>query len=167
LRAALRSLWRQGIVRAPRRDYLHLLWTGWRRDRIRFREAKSAHRRLRQQERELSARAAAATQGDAAKLLLLLDRAHDALLRSQTDRPIAEIASWKTEVKERIEAGRPTPVDLQALYRGGEEFFVRQRQLHRFPGAYLVKAFNLAIKGLHYEIVMDGIVPDGNGEVRV
>jgi hypothetical protein len=31
--------------------------------------------------------------------------------------------------------------------------------LHRFPGAYLVKAFNLAIKGLHYETVMEGIIP--------
>jgi hypothetical protein len=35
---------------------------------------------------------------------------------------------------------------------------VRQRRLHRFPGAYLVKAFNLAIKGLHYDMVMTGIV---------
>jgi hypothetical protein len=33
--------------------------------------------------------------------------------------------------------------------------------LHRFPGAYLVKAFNLAIKGLHYETVMHGLARDG------
>jgi hypothetical protein len=168
MRAAFRSLWRQGIVRAPRRDYLRLLWTGWRRDRTRRKEATHEQRRVRRQLRELSARASATgVQRDSASLLALLDRAHDALLRSRPDRPIAEIASWRTEVKERIEAGRPTPVDLQALYQGGEEFFVRQRRLHRFPGAYLVKAFNLAIKGLHYEIVMDGIVPDGSGELRV
>jgi hypothetical protein len=62
-------------------------------------------------------------------------------------------------VKARIDAGAPSPDDLRTVYRAAREFFVRQRRLHRFPGAYLVKAFNLAIKGLHYEIVMAGIVP--------
>ena len=41
---------------------------------------------------------------------------------------------------------------------------MRQRRLHRFPGAYLVKAFNLAIKGLHYEIVMNGIVREADAD---
>ena len=35
---------------------------------------------------------------------------------------------------------------------------MRQRMVHRFPGAYVVKAFDLAIKGLHYETVMTGVV---------
>ena len=43
---------------------------------------------------------------------------------------------------------------------------MRQRRLHRFPGAYLVKAFNLAIKGLHYDIVMTGIVQPSKADAR-
>jgi hypothetical protein len=30
--------------------------------------------------------------------------------------------------------------------------------VHRFPGVFLVKAFELSIKGMHYETVMMGIV---------
>src|SRR5690349_19028485 len=52
LRAALRSLWRQGIVRASRGAYLQLLWKAWRRDRSRLRAASSTMSQLRR-EREL------------------------------------------------------------------------------------------------------------------
>src|SRR5688572_7600263 len=41
-RAGLRSLWRQGVLRAPRREYLRLLWDGLRRDVAEFREARRA-----------------------------------------------------------------------------------------------------------------------------
>ena len=157
-RAALRSLWRQGIVRAPRGAYFRLLWKGWLRDRARLREATRAAARVQRQLRRLAApRPVAAS--DAASLLPLLERAREALLRAEPERRIEDVAAWAASVKERIAAGTPTIDDLRALYRGSHEYFVRQRRLHRFPGAYLVKAFNLAIKGLHYEIVMDGIVP--------
>jgi hypothetical protein len=66
-------------------------------------------------------------------------------------------------VRSRLDAEAPTVEDLRALYQGSREYFARQRRLHRFPGAYLVKAFNLAIKGLHYEIVMNGIVREADG----
>jgi hypothetical protein len=37
--------------------------------------------------------------------------------------------------------------------------------LHRFPGAFLVKAFNLAIKGLHYQTAMHGIVRHAGAQI--
>jgi hypothetical protein len=74
------------------------------------------------------------------------------------DRALEEIGEWAERLKQRIESGTPTAEDLRSLYRWSREFFLHQRRLHRFPGAYVVKAFNLAIKGLHYEIVMNGIV---------
>jgi radical SAM superfamily enzyme YgiQ (UPF0313 family) len=162
LRAALRSLWRQGIAQAPRRAYFRLLWTGWSRDRVRGREAARAAMRVREQLRLLPATPATAPADPTttAALLSLLGPAHDALLRSRPERPLDDITAWTTTLRERIEAGRPTRDDLDALYRASHDFFVRQRRLHKFPGAYLVKAFNLAIKGLHYEIVMEGIIPD-------
>ena len=60
-------------------------------------------------------------------------------------------------MKGQIEAGSLTATDLRSLYGWSREYFVLQRALHRFPGAYVEKAFNLAIKGLHYEVVMRGI----------
>jgi radical SAM superfamily enzyme YgiQ (UPF0313 family) len=160
LHAALLSLWRQGVVHAPRWSYLRLLWAGLVRDHRRVREARRAATRLRQQ---LSPRstlgAMRADQATTASLLSLLAQAQEALVRSQPQRAFEDIAAWTAAMRDRIESGRHSRDDLDSLYRAGHEFFVRQRQLHRFPGAYLVKAFNLAIKGLHYEIVTRSIVP--------
>ena len=64
-------------------------------------------------------------------------------------------------MKERLAGGSATPDDVQSIREWSREFFLRQQRLHTFPGAYLVKAFNLAIKGLHYETVMHGIARDG------
>jgi radical SAM superfamily enzyme YgiQ (UPF0313 family) len=159
LRAALRSLWRQGVVRAPRRDYLRLLWSGLRRDLIDRREARRAtadvERRLRSLPPAGQARIADA---ELARLPALVDRAREAAVRAQPERGLKEIATWAATVSQRIEARSPSADDLRSLYSWSREFFVRRRQLHRFPGAHLVKAFNLAIKGLHYEIVMTGIL---------
>lgn len=69
-------------------------------------------------------------------------------------------------LEERLDARAPTADDLRSIYGWSRERFVRQRRLHRFPGAYLVKAFNLAIEGLHYEIVMNGIVREVRPPVR-
>ncbi|HEY2037080.1 MAG TPA: DUF4070 domain-containing protein, partial [Steroidobacteraceae bacterium] len=156
LKAALRSLWLQGIAHGPRREYFRLLWTGWRRDRQRARESAEAARRL-----EKTARL------DTAQLLALLDHAGEAMLRTQPKRPHAEISAWQNEVRARIEAGTPTEDDLRTLHEAGREFFARQRALHKFPGAYVVKAFNLAIKGLHYSTVMKSIIPTDSPETNL
>jgi radical SAM superfamily enzyme YgiQ (UPF0313 family) len=159
LRAALRSLWRQGVVRTPRREYFRLLWTGLRRDVTRFQEARRAAADLERRLQSLSA----AGQGwlgdmEPARLAALVERAREAVVRAEPGRRLEEVATWAASLKERIERQTPAAGDLPSLYRWSREYFVRQGRLHRFPGAYLVKAFNLAIKGLHYEIVMNGIV---------
>lgn len=159
LLAALRSLWRQGFVRAPRREYFRLLWKGMRLDWTTLREAGRAAAELRERLRALAV-AGQARLGDVdvARLSLLVDRAREALVRTQPSRRLDEVTSWASALRERIESRAPSVDDLRALYRWSGEYFARQRQIHRFPGSYLVKAFNLAIKGLHYEIVMTGIV---------
>ena len=158
--AALRSLWLQGIVRTSRRAYLRLLWSAWRHDRVRLRTARGALSRLRQDVRGLPvSRTSPTPPMEAATLRGLLGPAHDAVLRSQPSRPLGDVDGWVRGLRERIDAGAASSEDLVAVYDASHEFFVRQHQLHRFPGAYLVKAFNLAIKGLHYERVMEDIVP--------
>jgi hypothetical protein len=158
LRAALRSVWKQGIMRPPRRAYLHLLWTGWVQDYRRAREARRAAARMRAHRRHLSRLNAQASRPETQAFLLgLIGPAHDAMLRSQPDRSRDDIAQWAAGIRDRIIAGSSSVDDLDTLYSASGSFFVKQQRLHRFPGAYLVKAFNLAIKGLHYEIVMEGI----------
>jgi hypothetical protein len=92
----------------------------------------------------------------------LVDRAREAAVRVERERPLAEVDAWARSLRQKIEGAVAAPTDLQSLYRWSREYFVRQRRLHRFPGAYLVKAFNLAIKGLHYDTVMTGIVRESN-----
>jgi hypothetical protein len=147
------------VLHAPRLAYLRLLWSGWNRDRRRAREARRAVARLERQLRLLQrADGSALSTTDAPSLSMLVDRAREALVRGSPERDLGEIMNWAAGVRQRIDAGTPSLEDRRALYGAGREFYARQQRLHRFPGAYLVKAFNLAIKGLHYETVMHGIV---------
>ena len=164
LRAGLRSLWRQGVVRASRRDYFGLLSMAFKRDLVSFRAAGRASaemtRRLRSLSRGNRPRVA---EREIEWLSALVDRAREALVRARPEQRLDEIATWATTMQARIAARAPTTDDLHTLYRWSREYFVRQRRQHRFPGAFFVKAVNLAIKGLHYEIVMYGIVRDAEG----
>jgi radical SAM superfamily enzyme YgiQ (UPF0313 family) len=148
VRAALRSLWRQGIVRRSRGDYARLLWRAAKLDLSRRREASRA--------------LADVERGEVAALATLVERARDAIIRAQPSKSLSEVGEWAAAIAARIEQGTPTAEDVQSLRRWAREFWIRQRAVHRFPGAYVVKAFDLAIKGLHYETVMTGIVRRGH-----
>ena len=167
VRAALRSLWRQGVTGEARREYFRLLWQGMSRDRSRFREARRAAARLRRILRSPGAvpdATVSITPLDAVPLLTLVDRARDAVVRSQPERAYTDVDAWAVGLKRKIEERAASAEELRPVYRWGREYFLRQRQLHRFPGAYLVKAFTLAIKGLHYDRVMHGIMRASNTE---
>jgi hypothetical protein len=167
IRAAFRSLWRQGVARAPRREYFNLLWHAVRRDLAKFREAVRAIGELDRKIPSLFALGQARlAEVDLAFLSALVDRAKEAAVRANPEQRLEEIATWAANVRAHIEARTPTADDVRSLYRWAREYFVWQRRLHTFPGVYLVKAFNLAIKGLHYETVMNGIVREANADGR-
>jgi radical SAM superfamily enzyme YgiQ (UPF0313 family) len=157
--AAVRSVWHQGIRHGPRRAYFGLLWKAVRLDRARRREAARAAAQIERRLRVLPDEACSQVtrDRDAAALSALVDRARDAIVRSQPARSLEEVAEWTAQVRARLEEGAPSADDVRSLYRWSREFFVRERQLHRFPGVYVEKAFNLAIKGLHYQMVMGSI----------
>lgn len=161
-KAGLSSLWQQGILRAPRREYFKLLWTGLRRDITRAREAKRGAREL---ERQMPSAAGASSNWldtmDASRQVVLVDHAREAAVRAQPERKLEEISAWVEGVTQRLSRKESTAEDARSLNRWGHEYFVRQARLHKFPGAFLVKAFNLAVKGLHYEIVMNGVAREG------
>jgi radical SAM superfamily enzyme YgiQ (UPF0313 family) len=167
LRAAVRSFWQQGIRGTTRKEYLRLLWNGVQRDMRESRDARRAAADVRQRLRSLPpAGPAPLGEAELGRLPALVDCAREAAVRAQPERGLNEIAAWASAVSERIAARSPTPDDLRTLYSYSREFFARRRRLHRFPGAHLVKAFNLAIKGLHYEIVMNGIVGEASAPAR-
>ncbi len=156
-RAAFRSLWVQGVVNRKRLGYFRLLgkaaWLDYSRARTARREASVHTRRLRallkgRQPSDL----------DVAQLTALVERARDGLVRARPNWSLEQAGAWATRMTERIEGRTPTTKDLVSLHRWSREFFRSQRRAHRFAGAYLAKAFELAIKGLHYEIVMNGVV---------
>ncbi len=158
LKAAFHSVWRQGVVNKRRSRYFGLLWKAVRLDLARFREAGRAASEMNRQLRALAGRASAPlTDGDVESMTALIDRAHEAVVRSEPSCKLDEVNAWVVRLREQIGARSPTADDLRSLYRWGREFSIRRRRVHRFPGAYLVKAFELAIKGLHYEIVMQQI----------
>jgi hypothetical protein len=158
LMAALRSVWSQGIRRGPRRAYFGLLWKAIRLDRARYREAGRAAAEIDRRLRALPNEARSHVVREAAALSALVERARDAIVRSHPARSLNEVAEWAARMTARLEAGAPTTEDVRSLYHWSREFFLRQRRIHRFPGAYVEKAFNLAIKGLHYRTAMMGVV---------
>jgi hypothetical protein len=159
VRAALHSLWRQGVLRGPRLDYFRLLWEGRRRDVARLREARRAIADLERRMRSVAA-ASQAGLAELPDLSTLVDRAREAMVRAEPSRRLDEIAEWARDLQTRV-GGAIDAGELKSLYSWSREHCLMQRRLHRFPGAYLVKAFNLAIKGLHYETVMHGLASEG------
>jgi radical SAM superfamily enzyme YgiQ (UPF0313 family) len=144
VRAAFQSLWRQGVVRSSRSDYVKLLLKAARLDVARFREASTA--------------LATIERANATALAAMVDRAREAIVRAEPGKALRDVSEWASAVRRRIDQNTATVEDFESLRRWTREYFVRQQGVHKFPGAYLVKAFDLAIKGLHYETVMTGIV---------
>jgi hypothetical protein len=157
LRAAMQSVWRQGVVKRRRIGYFRLLGKAAWLDFARFRDAGRAGAEVKRRLRRLARARTSLADQDVAWLSSLADRAREAVVRAQPSRKLDEVSEWSTRMRERIEQRTPTSEDLRSLYRWGQEFFQRRKRVHRFPGVYLAKAFELAIKGLHYEIVMHGI----------
>jgi radical SAM superfamily enzyme YgiQ (UPF0313 family) len=159
-RAAMLSLWKQGIVSKERREYLRLLWKATRCDFARYRSARRAAADFGRKLRDLAheSRVLHLTEERANELSAMIERARDALIRARPDWNLDEVRRIVERVREGLEARRVAREDAELLYGLNREFFRYAKRVHRFPGVYLVKAFELSIKGIHYETVMMGIV---------
>lgn len=159
VRAALRSVWRQGLLREQRIRYFRLLMKAFRRDLACYRAAGRAASDLRRKMRRLErARLPELSEEQLAELSGLVERAREALVRARPERKLSEVRAFVDRLRDDLQRRLLSLEDVRFLYRLNQEFYRHKRRVHRFPGAYLVKAFELAIKGLHYETVMIGIV---------
>jgi hypothetical protein len=159
-RAAMLSLWKQGIVSKERREYLRLLWKAARCDFARYRSARRAAADFGRKLRALAneSRMLHLSEERANELSAMIERARDALIRARPDWSMDEVRRIVERVRAGLEARRVAREDAELLYVLNRDFFRYAKRVHRFPGVYLVKAFELSIKGLHYETVMMGIV---------
>ncbi|HYO47342.1 MAG TPA: radical SAM protein [Gemmatimonadota bacterium] len=160
LRAAMLSLWRQGVVSRERRAYRRLLLKAARSDFARYRAAGRAVGDLGRKLKGLAgeSRMLQLSEERANELSAMIERARDALIRARPDRTLDDIRHIVERVREGLEARKVAREDAELLYGLNREFFHYAKRAHRFPGVYLVKAFELSIKGIHYETVMMGIV---------
>jgi len=161
IHAAMRSLWRHGVRGGERRRYLGLLWKAGRMDFARARSARRRAAECRERLRELADHGAAIlrlSDEQVEELLDLAEKARDVLVRARPEMALDAVHRTIGRIREDIESRLLALEDAERLYRLGREFYERRRKVHAFPGAYLVKAFELAIKGFHYETVMYGIV---------
>ena len=166
LKAAAHSIWRQGVVNKRRGRYFGLLLKAIRLDLARFREAGRSAAEMNRQLRALGDRAhASLAESEFESLKRLINRAHEAVIRSEPGRKLDEVSEWVARLRKQIESRSPSADDVRSLYRWCREHALHRRRVHRFPGAYLVKAFELAIKGLHYEIVMQRISQEGSRRI--
>jgi hypothetical protein len=88
----------------------------------------------------------------------MIERARDALVRARPEWSLDDVRGILERMRAGLEARRVAREDAELLYALNREFYRYARRAHRFPGVYLVKAFELSIKGMHYETVMMGIV---------
>ncbi|HUP01121.1 MAG TPA: radical SAM protein [Gemmatimonadota bacterium] len=160
LRAAARSVWRQGIRREKGARYFGLLWKAVRKDFACYRTARRCAIELGRNVRGLGSgqRVLELSEDQRIEFTSLVERAKESLVRARPDKKLGEVRQYVDRLRQDVQGRLLSLEDAELLYRLNQEFFRYKERVHRFPGAYLVKAFELAIKGLHYETVMYGIV---------
>jgi hypothetical protein len=62
------------------------------------------------------------------------------------------------EVQDKARLGALSADDARAIYENARRYLKVQMRRHRFPGVALAHAIEAAIKGLHYERVMNAVV---------
>jgi hypothetical protein len=162
LRSAVVSFWRQGVRRLDR-AYFRLLWQAGRLDRRMRRRARSDARRLKRALRTLRRDGELRLRGDLVLMDEWLGHAHDYLVRFRPETGLEQVRAWVTDVQQRLGAGSLTAEDARAVYENARRYLKVQMRLHRFPGVTLSRAIEAAIKGLHYERVMNAVVRDPSG----
>ncbi|MCG6988086.1 MAG: B12-binding domain-containing radical SAM protein [Gemmatimonadetes bacterium] len=161
LKSALLSFWKQGLRRFDR-AYFRFLWQAGRLDRRVRRRARSDARQLKRLLRRLHRDGVVRVQGDLARMEQLVGEAHDYLVRFRPDARLDQVREWAAGVRARASMGSLSVDDARVLYENARRYLKVQMRLHRFPGVALSRAVEAAIKGLHYERVMNAVV-EGEG----
>jgi radical SAM superfamily enzyme YgiQ (UPF0313 family) len=159
LKAALVSVWAQGIRRLDR-DYFSLMWHAARLDQEIRRRSRKQARRLERLARRIRTDADARLAGARESMDSLLEMAHDYRVRFVPEERLDQVRAWLVDVRERLRRDLLSAADVRAVCDQAAEYLRARTRRHRFPGATLAGAVAAAIKSLHYEKVMRAIVDE-------
>jgi hypothetical protein len=157
MKGALVSFWKQGVRRLDR-AYFRLLWQAGRLDRKVRRRARDEARHLRRLLRRLRRDGPVRVQEDLVRLEEWVGQAHDYLVRFRPDARLEQVREWAAAVRTRASLNSLSVDDARDVYENARRYLKVQMKQHRFPGVALSRAMEAAIKGLHYERVMNEVV---------
>ena len=151
IKAGALSMFKQGIKRLDF-HYFHYLYKAIRLDWKQMSEIKkqigeTQRRWLQFKEREYNPH----------DYQTMLENAKGYLIRCKPDLHLEQVYERFNNWSLRLQNKMITPQELEEIYASALLYLKTKRELFTFPGTYLVRAFELAIKGYHYEQVMNHI----------
>lgn len=152
IKAAVLSVIYQGIGRFDIHyfkflyDALRLDWKYWSDMKAKMKEVRSKFEQLKSKEYN---------PGDFQDVL---NYAKEYMVRYQLKMNLEQIQTTVNDWKEKLHQKCITAEDVQAMYENAKGYLHKQRRLFKYPGFHLTNAFELAIKGFHYEQVMRKII---------
>ena len=168
--AALRSFLTQGLRGRDGRidsEYFRFIKEAFQWDRRFVRQTRNEEKRLVQFWNSVAASASDAIELDAhstKQFSQMLDYAHEAQVRYSTDKKLDEIHEFVHSVRDSLAKGFIVLDHAQSVYKSSMDYLSAKRDLFRFPGAHLIKAFELTVMGSHYQIVVNNVLATGDAE---
>jgi radical SAM superfamily enzyme YgiQ (UPF0313 family) len=92
----------------------------------------------------------------------MISYAKDYLLRYQRKMHLEQIQARVNQWVEQLRQNRIGKQELAEIHNLALQYLRKRKNMFHYPGAHLVKAFELAVKGFHYEQVMKQIVMRSN-----
>lgn len=148
IKAALLSVLYQGIGRFDF-HYFKFLYDAVKLDRKYLSELKNKMRDIQKKFKRLKSK-----EYNPGEFNDVLNYAKEYMVRYQRKMNLEQIQSTVNDWKEKLNQKRITTEDMQLMYENAKGYLQKQRRLFTYPGFHLSNAFELAIKGFHYEQVM-------------
>lgn len=92
------------------------------------------------------------------KFTKMTSYAHEALVRYGTDKALEEIQEFIHKTNEAIKKGTIALDHAKEIYDRNKHYLEAKKEMAKFPGQYLVKAFELCIVGAHYQTVVQNVL---------
>ena len=148
-------------------EYFRFIKEAFQWDRRFVRQTRHEEKRLIQFWNSVAASANDAIELDAhstKQFSQMLDYAHEAQVRYSTDKKLDEIHEFVHSVRDSLAKGFIVLDHAQSVYKSSMDYLSAKRDLFRFPGAHLIKAFELTVMGSHYQIVVNNVLATGDAE---
>ena len=167
---AMRSFFVQGLCGrdgAPDSDYFRFIKDAFQFDR---KFALQAHREAKNLIKFWNGLAATAKDrieldaNSVQQFSKMLEYAQESLVRFATDKKLDEIRQFVGGVGESLSGGDIVRDHAQSVFQGAIQYLDARRDMFRFPGPHLNKAFELAIMGSHYRMVATKCLQTGDAE---